>query len=161
MKPWIGVDFDGTLVTHCFPAIGAPCWPMIDRVKIFLNEGMDVKIFTAQVSRDGEFGTADQRRKIIQDWCETVGLPRLEVTAVKDFYMIALYDDRAIPVIKNTGQIGFQFTYEHANVHKIKKVLEDMREVTELHTKQEILFMIEAWQRLLLGVDDGVGVTSN
>jgi hypothetical protein len=106
LSNWIGVDFDGTLVTHKFPKIGDPVWPMIDRVKKWLAEGQTVKIFTAQVARDSdEYGTADERRKLIQNWCETVGLPRLEVTATKDFYMIRLYDDRAERVEKDTGKI--------------------------------------------------------
>ena len=33
------------------------------------------------------------------------GLPDLEITNVKDYYMERLYDDRAIRVQRNTGRI--------------------------------------------------------
>lgn len=114
MKHWIGVDFDGTLVVHAFPKIGLPIWPMINRIKAWLEEGKyDVKILTARVGTgEVKYRTADEERKLIQDWCESVGLPRLEVTASKDFMMVQLWDDRAIQVIKNTGKIATEEAYD-------------------------------------------------
>ena len=43
--------------------------------------------------------------KSIQNWCELHGLPRLKVTNEKDFQMIELWDDRAVTVGRNTGEI--------------------------------------------------------
>lgn len=100
---WIGVDFDGTLALHEFPELGPAVPLMLHRVKNWLAAKKNVKIMTAQVAMDGKYGTAEERRKLIQDWCERHGLPRLEVVACKDFNMVELWDDRAIQIIKNTG----------------------------------------------------------
>ena len=43
--------------------------------------------------------------KIIKRWCKQHIGRELEVTNVKDFGMIELWDDRAIQVKKNTGRI--------------------------------------------------------
>jgi len=107
MKPWIGVDFDGTLVTHAYPKIGEPIQAMIDRIKGWLREGTyDVRIFTARVG-PGEDGrrTVAEEITLIQDWLETQNLPRLPVTATKDFMMVQLWDDRAVEVEKDSGRL--------------------------------------------------------
>lgn len=111
---WIGVDLDGTLAhyegwkgaTH----IGAPIPAMVERVKRWIEEGQyDVKIFTARVGpHDGEMvKTSRQVHDIhaaIIAWCiEHVGT-ELEVTCVKDYAMVELWDDRAVGVEPNTGR---------------------------------------------------------
>lgn len=108
---WIGVDLDGTLAhydgwqgpTH----IGAPVPAMLQRVKRWLAEGRDVRIFTARVSHDGTQGRMDQAseaRGAIVRWCVTHLGRRLPITNVKDFAMEELWDDRAVQVIANTGE---------------------------------------------------------
>jgi hypothetical protein len=103
---WIGVDLDGTLAfydkwrgpTH----IGAAIPAMLDRVKQWVADGLEVRIFTARVSTDN----LTERKLIvsaIQKWCLVNGLPTLQITCVKDFGMITLWDDRAVHVIPNTG----------------------------------------------------------
>ncbi len=110
MNPWIGVDLDGTLAeyngwkgeTH----IGPPIEIMVARIKKWLKEDIEVRIFTARVSgeRDGVHPRATIA--IIQDWLEKeAGLPKLQVTCIKDFNMIELYDDRAVQVELNTGRL--------------------------------------------------------
>lgn len=115
---WIGVDLDGTLAEYHGwrdGAIGQPIPTMVNRVRQWLAEGREVRIFTARVcvcdevsSESGMRATpefAEQQRRYIQAWCEEhIGL-RLPVTAVKDFRMIELWDDRCIPVEVNTGRI--------------------------------------------------------
>jgi hypothetical protein len=53
-KGWIGVDLDGTLAEYhgwVGPEyIGPPIPAMLDRVKLWLEEGRTVKIFTARCS---------------------------------------------------------------------------------------------------------------
>jgi hypothetical protein len=107
VKPWIGVDLDGTLAhydhwrdeTHIGPIIE----PMRLRVLKWLDEGRTVKIFTARVcSLTGEDLTVVAGA--IWKWCEANGLPKLDITNVKDFQMIELWDDRAVQVIPNTGR---------------------------------------------------------
>ena len=123
MNGWIGVDLDGTLAfyDHWRGAghIGEPIPAMVQRVKQWLAEGKTVKIFTARVwaptfnpsSPDDE--QAEQVRRIqealtarsaIEAWCEKHIGQVLEVTNVKDYGMLTLYDDRAVQVIANTGQ---------------------------------------------------------
>ena len=95
------VDLDGTLAYydswHGEEHIGEPVPLMLQRVKDWLSTGMTVKIFTARA------GNGENQIHIIQDWCEAHGLPRLEVTNVKDFQCAQLWDDRAVQVIANTG----------------------------------------------------------
>lgn len=112
---WIAVDFDGTLAKYD-PAkgleLGEPIAPMVSLVRAFLDDGYEVRIFTARVGCSGhssEHGTDNEefcahQRSIIQDWCEKHIGVRLEVTATKDFKMMRLYDDRAIRVEEDTGR---------------------------------------------------------
>jgi hypothetical protein len=116
-RRWIGVDLDGTLVHDCTTpdqvwTIGAPIPRMIDKVKQWLADGIDVRIFTARVGCCGETSTiatddqafVDYQRRLIADWCvETFGRV-LPVTATKDFQMIRYYDDRGIQMVTNTGE---------------------------------------------------------
>lgn len=105
---WIGVDLDGTLAMHSggkVDAIGAPIPPMVRRVKGWLDEGKDVRILTARVGR----GMSDVERKKaaadIRVWCRRFIGKELPVTACKDYAMEVLYDDRAVQVIHNTGEL--------------------------------------------------------
>lgn len=107
---WIGVDLDGTLAkydgwkspTH----IGEPIKPMLDRVKAWLAEGVEVRIFTARVhghlKTELAGGLVDTITPI-ENWCKTHIGQVLEVTNVKDFAMYELWDDRAVQIIPNTG----------------------------------------------------------
>lgn len=106
MGQWIGVDLDGTLAEyHGFEGIhhvGKPIPLMVDRVKKWLSEGYEVKIFTARLS-DPDYGT--QIIEVIKRWCKEHIGQELPVTNVKDYGMIELWDDRAVEVIHNTGQL--------------------------------------------------------
>lgn len=107
-KKWIAVDLDGTLAHYesgqGVAYVGQPIEPMIKRVKTWLAEGKIVKIFTARVC--GVFGEEDRQQQVamIQAWCLCHLGQSLEVTAVKDIYMVELWDDRAVGVLKNTGR---------------------------------------------------------
>ncbi len=117
-RKWIAVDLDGTLAEDCTVPedvwrIGAPIPAMVDMVKAWMANGFEVRIFTARVGCCGGTSSiatdddrfADHQRRLIENWCITVfGVP-LKVTATKDFQMIALYDDRCVPVETNTGRI--------------------------------------------------------
>lgn len=106
---WIAVDLDGTLavydewrgITH----IGPPIPAMVARVKAWLAEGRDVRIFTARVGPP-HLHVPEELAQItcaIQDWClEHIGAA-LPVTSIKDRHMIELWDDRARRVETNTG----------------------------------------------------------
>ncbi len=114
---WIGVDLDGTLAHYSGwngGAIGQPVQAMVTRVEGWIAQGLDVRIFTARVAASGmtkwsgeidsdEF--ANDQRRLIQDWTEKHLGVRLPVTATKDFRMLSLWDDRAVSIEKNTGEI--------------------------------------------------------
>lgn len=103
---WIGVDLDGTLAHYDEwrgpDHIGEPIVPMLNRVKVWIAEGREVRIFTARVS-----GTPAERLAAIGPiarWClEHLGCT-LDVTHEKDYGMVELWDDRAVQVEKNTGR---------------------------------------------------------
>lgn len=109
---WIGVDFDGTLATYEGPwkhdVLGAPIPAMVDRVKRWLKDGVEVRIFTARISHDGttqQMMWAEQSIGMIKEWCQKVFDTQLAVTNVKDYEMYRLYDDKAVAIEKNTGKI--------------------------------------------------------
>lgn len=108
MESWIGVDLDGTLAVYGASTfrpdtIGEPVPVMLDRVKEWLKEGIKVKIFTARVS--GEVADAQFARFHIQKWLEEHGIGGLEITCIKDYGMVELYDDRCVQVVMNTGEL--------------------------------------------------------
>lgn len=100
---------DGTLAKYTswqgISHIGEPIIPMVNHVKKWLSNGTRVKIMTARVSSKVPAIEREVARKAIEKWClEHIG-QALEVTAEKDFGMIELWDDRAITVEANTGNI--------------------------------------------------------
>jgi len=114
---WIGVDLDGTLAEHYWPQkgpyeptrIGDPIPAMVERVRGWLAEGREVRIFTARV---GLIGSApgfdnddiDPIVHAIWEWTEKYVGHRLDATCMKDYKMIELWDDRAVRVVVNTGE---------------------------------------------------------
>lgn len=108
-RGWIGVDLDATLAHYTTwiddESIGEPIWPMVERVKGWLADGRKVKIFTARISYHPLARlTTDRKISLIQDWCERYIGERLEVTNVKTWNMIELWDDRAVGVEPNVGE---------------------------------------------------------
>jgi hypothetical protein len=118
---WIGVDLDGTLAQYdgwknTFE-IGPPIPRMIERVKQWRKEGIEVRIFTARV--DGgtvahnmgvdlklvlAYGHIESIKRMINVWCYTHIGEILPVTCKKDYGMIELWDDRCVQVERNTGR---------------------------------------------------------
>ncbi|SRR5258706_157856 len=123
---WIGVDLDGTLAHYDSwkdGSIGAPIPKMVERVKAWLAKGKTVKIVTARVSALFDLGhdpqymplavvrikEAQEQEEAIRAWCiEHLG-QTLAVTAIKDFGMIELWDDRAVQVVQNTGETLIEY----------------------------------------------------
>ncbi len=113
---WIGVDLDGTLAVYdtwkAWNIIGKPIPLMVERIRGWLAQGREVRIFTARVAFDsdvckvtGREFTREDVIRAIQYWLvHEAKLPALLVTAVKDFQMAELWDDRCIQVIPNTGK---------------------------------------------------------
>jgi hypothetical protein len=112
IAPWIGIDLDGTLAIYDGwngpEHIGAPVPKMLKLVRELLADGNKVKIFTARVFTDGTpdlTEKANRARVEIVAWCKKYFERELEVTCMKDFGMILLYDDRCRQVETNTGRI--------------------------------------------------------
>jgi hypothetical protein len=110
-RGWVGVDLDGTLAEwHGWKVsggkIGAPIPAMVARVKAWLQDGIEVRIFTARAALHGTHATVadlEAQRVAIDVWCfEHIGRT-LTTTNVKDPDMIELWDDRAVQVVRNTG----------------------------------------------------------
>ena len=106
-ESWIGFDLDGTLVHYEVGnrkagVIGRPIGPMVERLKQYRAAGRNVAIVTARVTVPEQMPEAQHR---IEAWSlEHLG-EVLPVTCRKDYGMVALYDDRAIQVIENTGDL--------------------------------------------------------
>jgi hypothetical protein len=110
-RGWIGVDLDGTLAEYDhwrgWNHIGAPVQAMAERVRKWLKEGRDVRIFTARVSHDGSAKRmldAQFASYRIMEWCEQHLGRALPVTCMKDYAMVELWDDRCVQVRPNTGE---------------------------------------------------------
>ncbi len=97
---WIGVDLDCTLAYYDGwkgpEHIGEPIPRMLARVKAWVDAGHTVKIFTARASDP-------EQVPHVTAWLEKHGIGGLEITNVKDFGMIELWDDRCVRVIPNMG----------------------------------------------------------
>ena len=96
-KGWIGVDLDGTLAHYSGYKgdghVGAPVEPMVKKVRVWLQEGRDVRLFTAR-----------QPHPAIRKWMKEHLGEVLPITHTKDHHMQALYDDRVVQVKRNTGE---------------------------------------------------------
>jgi len=107
LNGWIGVDLDGTLAYYDgwkgARHIGKPIPAMAKRVRAWLAQGLEVRIFTARACE------LEQVRHV-QAWCERYFGVRLAVTNAKDFDMLELWDDRCVQVQPNTGQIVSRFS---------------------------------------------------
>ena len=101
-RPWTGVDLDGTLAEwgmhSTLDKIGPPVPVMLEYVQQLVADGQRVKIFTARA------GDPEQIPRI-QKWLAKHGLDGLEITNVKDYHMVRLFDDRCIQVEPNTGKV--------------------------------------------------------
>ena len=125
-NPWIGVDLDGTLAEYN-DNLGAreigPIVPIMkQRILDWIEEDIcEVKIFTARVAGERRGVSPSLSRKLIQNWLEENGLPRLEVTNEKTFGMVELYDDRAVQVKFNEGTLFGESTMKYRNLLKDRK----------------------------------------
>ena len=102
LNGWIGVDLDGTLANYTTFGdgfIGDPIPRMVERVKRWIDEGYDVRIFTARVTHP------EQKNEVqkIKDLCILHLGKELPVTATKDWQCLEIWDDRAVQVLANTG----------------------------------------------------------
>lgn len=104
-KGIIAFDLDGTLAHHepgpYHPLeIGPPVPKMVARLKRYLAEGYQCVIFTARAADN-----SPHVEQAIQEWSrQNLGVV-LPVTATKWPQIVRFYDDRAVQVLRNTGEI--------------------------------------------------------
>lgn len=98
---WIGVDFDGTLAEYHgwrgIEHLGDPIPLMVTRVKEGIRAGRKFKIFTARAAN------GPRQIELIEKWCLKHLDAVLEVTNVKDYSCIEIWDARCRRVQLNTG----------------------------------------------------------
>jgi GNAT superfamily N-acetyltransferase len=104
---WIGVDLDGTLAKEMEEfdplKIGEPIEGMVRKVKEAVEDGVEVRVFTARMADEEK---REDIRKAIREWTlEHVGTA-LESTHEKDPGMTEIWDDRARQVVKDEGKFA-------------------------------------------------------
>lgn len=117
MDPWVGFDFDGTLVTYPPKAgqeYGDDIPVALTQLRIIRNMGMKVKIVTA---RAGCPETAFYTHVI--KWLYDHGLSDVDITDRKDYGMLLLFDDRAI-----TMKDGAVLTDSNFYADKMKEIIQ-------------------------------------
>lgn len=105
------VDLDGTLA-HAEEGdfklngpeyIGAPIPAMVARVRKWLDDGKEVKIFTARVAEKNPRLLAPIIAAI-EKWSRAHIGETLEITCIKDSDAKEIWDDRAVRVTRNSGE---------------------------------------------------------
>lgn len=131
---WIGVDLDGTLAEHNTEGhykatkIGKPIPKMVSRVKEWLKDGKQVKIFTARADGGGPVIHA------IKVWCKKHIGQELEVTNVKDRFCVEIYDDRARQVVHNSGELVEAAIIDDADAPKVELMVEEVKDPEDTWT---------------------------
>ncbi len=121
-KKFVGVDFDRTLskkegVFRSPDFIGEPIPAMVEMVKLFLKKGIEVKIFTARVSKEWPEDRIKIAEEAINKFCVEHFGRELEITADKSPYMGLIIDDKAVSIRRNYGYI--------LNSNEIWKLIEE------------------------------------
>lgn len=107
------VDLDGTLARYDGMEIfeydpkrvGSPIIKMVNRVKRWLANGDEVVIFTARVHPKHGLSNIAMAEKAIKEWCKAVIGRELEITCMKDPEIQEFWDDKAIRVGRDNGNL--------------------------------------------------------
>ena len=115
-KGWVGVDADKTLFEYNSGSFrvdifGKPIPQMVARIRMHIEDGDEVRLFTARVADpDWESRGKKAWEQISQYLFGTV----LEATNIKDYEMVLLYDDKAVQIIPNTGELAIEVAVRKA-----------------------------------------------
>lgn len=157
---WIGFDLDGTLATYDgwkgWDHIGDPIQKTVDLAKSFIAKGIEVRILTARasvVSRSLNNLTFEQVAEVIQKWTEKHIGQKLKVVTEKDALMYCFFDDSAVQVEKNTGEILGKMIPLPSDGSPIKDF--DSSDVNNLTDPNQIQFSEEQIQAFNLGLVNG------
>lgn len=99
-KGWIAVDLDGTLAYYHswrgLDHIGKPIKAMLERVRGWIAEGYEVRIFTARAA-------SPELVPPVEAWLKKQKLGGLKVTNELDADCLEVWDDRCVQMIPNMG----------------------------------------------------------
>lgn len=109
-KKYIAFDLDGTLARHepreSTDHVGEPIPSMVELARSYLLSGRHVRVITARVAP--VYDDAAEQVTLVKEWLAkhvTHDMPyEIQVQAHKCGRMELLYDDRAIQVVRNTGE---------------------------------------------------------
>lgn len=97
---WIAVDLDGTLAYYHswrgLEHIGKPVKSMLERVRNWIKEGYEVRVFTARASSPDLIAP-------IEAWLKKHKIGGLKVTNELDADCLEIWDDRCVQLISDTG----------------------------------------------------------
>lgn len=115
-KGWIAVDADKTLFEYDsgkfrVDVFGRPIPLMVARVRMHLENDEEVRLFTARVA-DPEWESKGKPawEQLSQYLFGTV----LKATNVKDYELYLIYDDKAVQVVPNTGELAIEVAVRKA-----------------------------------------------
>lgn len=101
-RGWVGVDLNGTLARYDEgqPSnhIGVPVPKMLARVRAWLDQTITVKVVTVRANDPVQILK-------IRQWLDGQGLQEVEITDRKDPDCREMWDDRAVQVVPNTGEM--------------------------------------------------------
>lgn len=105
---WIGVDLDGTLAEwndQTGPSyIGPPVPAMVNRVKAWIDAGRQVKVVTARMGVEKGMDAYMTIRTWLSTHLGRSYADQISITNQKDLGMLALWDDMAVTVERNSGR---------------------------------------------------------
>lgn len=99
MRKAIAIDFDGCLCSDAYPAIGKPCWNVINKALLEQKNGAGLILWTcregelleAALAACGQWGLAfDAVNESLSEWIEAFGTCPRKVGATE------YWDDRAV-----------------------------------------------------------------
>lgn len=119
-KKWLAVDLDGTLAYYDgwkgIGHIGDPIKSVADALHIRKKSGWGIAIFTARVSDPSEAIEAERQ---IWAWLAKHHIDVDGITCVKHKHFVEFWDDRAVQVIKNTGEFVINTKGDGSHVHEM------------------------------------------
>lgn len=119
-KKWLAVDLDGTLAHYDgwkgIGSIGDPIKNIAEAIKSRKEAGWGVAIFTARVSDPAEREAAEES---IWAWADHHNIEIDGITCIKHKHFVEFWDDRAIQVIKNTGEFVINVKGDGSHIHEM------------------------------------------
>ena len=113
--PWVGVDFDGTLVTNAYPGVGQPVRPMVEFVRQMILSNVDVRIFTNRADREEDCVP-------VRDFCHHQFGKALPIAREKDRDCVGIYDDIAFHVERDQGWVCRRSVARVEEVHQLRAI---------------------------------------